>query len=99
MTNTAAIELKQLDGTCYMAPDVSIYARIKGNYDNYHAVVNNHADGDSVGDSMLVSKDLNDVKVTIFDYDSFFDICNIPSCLLLQHKIALCIEMCTSFCS
>ena len=99
MTNTAAIELRKFDDARYMAPDASVYAREKGNYDNYHGFVNKHFVGDTVGDSMLVSKDLNDVKVTIFDYDSFFDICNIPSCLLLQHKIALCIEICTSFCS
>ena len=29
---------------------------------------------------MPVSKDLNDVKVKIFDYDSLFDICNSLSC-------------------
>ena len=67
MTNTAAIELKQLDGTRYIAPDVSVYSKEKGNYDNYHAVFNNHADGDSVGDSMPVGKDLHDVKVKIFE--------------------------------
>ena len=66
MTNTAATELKKLDGTRYMAPDVSVYAKERGNHDNYHGVVNKHFVGDSIGDSVVVSKDLNDVKVNIF---------------------------------
>ena len=99
MTNTAAIELKKFDGARYMAPDGSVYAMEKSNYDNYHGSVDKHFVGDTVGDSMLVTKDLHDVKVKIFHYDSIFDRCNIPSCLLLQHKIALCFEICTSFCS
>ena len=73
MTNTAATELKKLDGTRYMAPDVSVYAREKGNYDNYPGSLDKHFVGDTVGDSMLESKDLHDVKVKIFDYDSIFD--------------------------
>ena len=66
MTNTAATELKKLDGTRYMAPDVSVYAKERGNHDNYHGVVNKNFVGDSIGDSVVVSKDLNDVKVKIF---------------------------------
>ena len=66
MTNIAATELKKLDGTRYMAPDVSVYAKERGNHDNYHGVVNKHFVGDSIGDSVVVSKDLNDVKVKIF---------------------------------
>ena len=85
MTNIAATEHKKLDGTRYMAPDVSVYAKERGNHDNYHGVVNKHADGDSVVDSMPVSKDLNDVKVKIFEYDMFFDILTILSLLQLQH--------------
>ena len=80
MTHTAATELKTLDGTRYMAPDESVYAREKGNYDNVHGFVNKHIFGDSVGDSMLVSKDLNEVKVMIFEYESFFYISTILSC-------------------
>ena len=72
MTNAAATELKKFDETRYIAPDGSVYTREKGNYDNYHGDVNNHADGDSVVDSMPVSKDLNDVKVKIFEYDILF---------------------------
>ena len=73
MRNTAAIELKKFDGARYMAPDGSVYAREKGNYDNYHGSVDKHFGSDTVRDSMLVSKDLHDVKVKIFDYDSIFD--------------------------
>ena len=36
-----------------------------------------------------MSKDVHNVKVKIFEYNSFFDICNIFSRLLLQHKISL----------
>ena len=74
MTNTAATDLKKIDGTCYMAPDESVYVKEKGNYDNSHGVVNEDVVGDSVGDSMPVSKDLNEVKVKVFECDSFFDI-------------------------
>ena len=74
MTDTAAIELKKFDGARYMAPDGSVYAREKGNYDNYHGSVDKHFVGDTVGDSMSVSKDLNDVKVKTFDCDSLFNI-------------------------
>ena len=95
MTSTVATELKKSDCTRYMAPDVSVYAREKGNYGKSDGFVNKHFVSDSVGDSMPVSKDLNDVKVMIFEYDSFFDILNILSCLRLQHKISLCIEIST----
>ena len=95
MTSTTATELKKLDGTRYMAPDGSVYAREKGNYDNYHGFANKHFVGDSVGDSTPVSKDLNDVKVIIFEYDCLFEILTILSCLRRQQKISLCIEICT----
>ena len=74
MTNTAAIALNKVDGTRYMAPEGSVHVREKGNHDNYHGVVNKHFVGDLVGDSMPVSKDLNDVKVKMFEYDSFLHI-------------------------
>ena len=67
MTNAAALELQKFDGTRYMAPDGSINSREKGNHNNYHDFVNKHFVGDSVGDSMPVSKDLNEVKVHIVD--------------------------------
>ena len=69
MTNNTAIEPKNFDSTCYIAPDESVNAREKGLYDNYHGFVNKHAVGDLVGHSMSVSKDLNDFKVKIFEYD------------------------------
>ena len=71
MTNTAAIELKKFDGTRYMAPEGSAYAKEQDHYQNNHGFVNKHFVGDSVGDSMAVSKDLNDFKVKIFEYNSF----------------------------
>ena len=74
MTNTAATELKKFDGTRYMAPDGSAYAKEQGHYENDYGFVNEHFVGDSVRDSMPVSKDLNDVKVKMFEYDSFLHI-------------------------
>ena len=74
MTNTAATELKKFDGTRYMAPDRSAYAKEQGHYENDHGFVNEHFVGDSVRDSMPESKDLNDVKVKMFEYDSFLHI-------------------------
>ena len=79
MTSFAAAELKKIDGTRYMAPDGSVYAREKGNSDNYHGFGKKHFVGDSVGDSMPVRKDLNDVKVMIFEYDLFVDILFSPA--------------------
>ena len=72
MTDGAATELKKFDGTPYMAPDGSFYGKEKGNYENDHGFFNKNFAGDKVGDSMLVSKDLNDVKVIIFEYDMSF---------------------------
>ena len=74
MTNTAAIELKKFDGTRYMAPDGSAYSKEQGHYANDHGLFNKHVVGDSVGDSMAVSKDLNDVKVKAFKYNFFLHI-------------------------
>ena len=71
MTNTAAIELKKFDSTRNMAPDGSVYAKAQDHYQNDHGFVNKHFVGDSVGDSMIVSKDLNDFKVKMFEYNSF----------------------------
>ena len=84
MTDTAATELKNFDGTHYRAPDESVYAREKGNYNNYHGFVNKHLVGDSVGDSMLVSKDLNEVRVMIFEYELLFYISTILSCFIAK---------------
>ena len=95
MTDVASTELKKLDGTRYMSPDGSVYAKEKGNYENDHGFVNKHFVRDSGGDSMLVSNDLNDAKVHIYEYDSFFHIPTSHSCLLLQYKVALCFETCT----
>ena len=75
MTNTAATELQKFDGTRFMVPDGSVYVMEKANSDNYHGFVNKHFVGESVGDSMPVSKDVNDVKVTIFEYDIIFLTC------------------------
>ena len=72
MTNTAATELQKFDGTRFMVPDGSVYVIEKADSDNYHGFVNKHFVGESVGDSMPVSKDLNDVKVMIFEYDMIF---------------------------
>ena len=80
MTDTAATELKKFDGTRYMAPDGSAYAKEQGHYKNDHGFVDKNFVGDSVGDSMPMSKDLNHVKINIFEYDSFFDILTILSC-------------------
>ena len=74
MTNITATELKKFDGTRYMSQDESVYTREKGNYDNNHGFVNEHFVGDSVGDAVPVIKDLNDVKVKMFEYDSFLHI-------------------------
>ena len=87
MTSTAATELKKLDGTRFMAPDGSAYAREKGNYDNFHGFGNKHFVGDSVGDAMPVSKELSDVKVRILEYNWLFDILDILSCFRLQQTI------------
>ena len=92
MTNTAATELRKFDGTRYMAQEESVYTREKGNYEIDHGFVNKNFVRDSGGDSMLVSNDLNDAKVHIYEYDSFFHIPTSHSCLLLQYKIALCFE-------
>ena len=67
MTNTAAIELKKFDGARNMAPDGSAYAKEQGHYENDHGFVNKNFVCDTVGDSMAVSKDLNDAKVKIFE--------------------------------
>ena len=93
MTNTADTELKKFDSTSYIAPDGSIYVREGGNYDNYHGFVNKHSVGDSVGDLKPGSKDLIEIKVKIFQYNSFFDMRTILSCLLLQHKLALALTL------
>ena len=71
MTNTAAIELKRFNGARYMAPDGSAYAKEQGHYENDHGFFNKHFVADTVGDSMAVSKELNDDKVKIFEYDTF----------------------------